>query len=113
MTKREMLEMVIAGTINDEVIEMAQKEIASLDAKNAKAKEKRIEKQAENAPIKEAIVNFLRNGKADAASVGIACEISTSKASAMLRQLKEAGVVVATAEKVAKRGAVNFYSLVE
>ena len=56
MTKREMMEKVIAGEISAEVIEMAKAEIVKMDEKNAKRREGISKKAKENAPIKEAIL---------------------------------------------------------
>ena len=63
MTNREFLENVVAGTINDEMIEHAQTALAQLDAQNTKRREKSAEKaiarEVEKAPIRNAILEVI------------------------------------------------------
>ena len=44
MTKREAFEAVINGTINEEVIEVMEKELANLEQRSVREAEKRAEK---------------------------------------------------------------------
>jgi len=91
MTKREAMEFVIANVQNQEVVDLFRKEIASIDAKNAKAKEKRIEKSNEDAPLVAQVTEVLGNG--ERLTAGVVAErlgVSTSKAVVLM---KKAGAV--------------------
>lgn len=98
MTKREFLNAIIAGEINEEIIEHAKNEVVKLDERNAKRAGKPSKKAVENEPIKEAIVALLNHYKEltgealPASKVGEEIGISTAKASALLRQID--GLVV-------------------
>ena len=59
MTRRERLEMVIANTITDELIEECKAELVKMDEANAKRKEKVDPRKAENAEIMEKIIAVL------------------------------------------------------
>lgn len=110
MTKREFFEAVIA--LNDEVTkDFAKKELEKMDARNASRSSKPTAKQVENEGLKEQIPNLIGDGKT-AKGVGEAMNISTQKASALLRQMVENGLLVATEEKVDKRK-VKVYRLAE
>ena len=61
MTRRERLEMVIAGNITDELIEECKAEIEKMDTANAKRKEKENPHKAENASIMENIMGVVAN----------------------------------------------------
>lgn len=119
-TKNGFFKAVVAkvnGTTVDEMwtdealVEFAEGEIAKLAEANAKAAEKRAAKAAENDGIKEEILALLADGELTASEVGLAKEISTQKASAMLRQLETAGLVVSREVKRDKHKA-KAYKLV-
>ena len=112
MTYREMLEKVIANDINDEVIEKATERLERLDAENEKRKNRVSKKAAENEPIKAAILGVLGAEPKTASVIGGEVEISTQKASALLRQLVEAGSVAKTDVKVTGKGTQKGYTLV-
>ena len=87
MTKREAYEFVIATVDNQEVVDLFTKEIASIDAKNAKAKEKRMEKAAEDAPLVAQVSELFANG--ERLTAGVVAErlsISTSKAVVLMKK---------------------------
>ena len=119
MTMRKYHEAVLAipGCPAD-VAEKAKAEIAKLDATNAKRTEKAKEKAAENEPIKQAIYNLLvERGAMVASAIGAELttednEVSTSKASAMCRQMVEEGRLTACEVKVPKKGKVKQYTAV-
>ena len=88
MTMKEMLESVIAGTINDEVIEKAQ---AMLDAKaheaelrNARAATKRAEKVADEAGIVDSIVEFLGEEPVTASQIAEKFELKSAQKATIL-----------------------------
>ena len=107
-----MLEKVIANDINDEVIEKATERLEKLDAENEKRKNRVSKKAAENEPIKAAILGVLGAEPKTASVIGGEVEISTQKASALLRQLVEAGSVAKTDVKVTGKGTQKGYTLV-
>ena len=119
MTMRKYHEAVLAipGCPAD-VAEKARAEIAKLDATNAKRTEKAKEKAAENEPIKQAIYNLLvEKGAMVASAIGTELttednEVSTSKASAMCRQMVEEGRLTVCEVKVPKKGKVKQYTAV-
>ena len=119
MTMRKYHEAVLAipGCPAD-VAEKAKAEIAKLDATNVKRAEKAAEKAKENNPIKQAIYNLLvEKGAMVASAIGTELttednEVSTSKASAMCRQMVEEGRLTVCEVKVPKKGKVKQYTAV-
>ena len=119
MTMRKYHEAVLAipGCPAD-VAEKAKAEIAKLDATNVKRAEKAAEKAKENDPIKQAIYNLLvEKGAMVASAIGTELttednEVSTSKASAMCRQMVEEGRLTVCEVKVPKKGKVKQYTAV-
>lgn len=111
MTYREMLTAIVNGDLNEDVIEKAHERLERLDAENEKRKNRVSKKAAENEPIKEAILGVLGEKPKTATEVGAEVEISTQKASALLRQLVEAGSVVKTDVKVKGKGVQKGYTL--
>lgn len=108
MTNREMFEAIVNGNITDEVVAKAHDEIAKLDARNAKRKNTPSKKAIENAPIIEAIKGVLGEEPLTASEIAERVEISTQKASALLKQVE--GVKV-TDVKVKGKGTRKAYSL--
>ena len=112
MTRRDFYNAVINANFNDDATEFAKAEIAKLDATNEKRKSTPSKTAVANEPIKANIVKLLNeHGTMCAADVGGMLEITTQKASALLRQLVEAEALVAEEKKVPKKGAVKFYSV--
>ena len=111
MTNREFYTMVANGTLTEEVITKANEEIAKLDERNAKRASKPSKKSLENEPIKAKIVEFLADGSHLASEIASGCEISTSKASALCRQLVESGSLTVCDVKVKGKGTQKSYSL--
>lgn len=110
LTNREFFEKVIA--LNDtELTEFAQNAISKLDAKNAKARDKRIENHKADEPIINAIVNFLKEHKTALANeLAVACGVSTSKIVAVAKTID---CVKVERVKIPKVGERNQYSLTE
>ena len=111
MTNREFYTMVANGTLTEEVIAKANEEIVKLDERNAKRASKPSKKSLENEPIKAKIVEFLASGSHLASEIASGCEISTSKASALCRQLVESGSLTVCDVKVKGKGTQKSYSL--
>ena len=97
MTYVNALDVVLAGgEMTDEVIEKLNALKASLVKRNAKTGTRKPTKtQKENAEIKAQIVEFLADkDPMKAGDIGAAFEFSTQKASALLKQLVDEGIVV-------------------
>lgn len=108
MTNREMFTEIVNGNLTDEVIAKVNEELAKLDARNAKRRETPSKKSVENAPIIEAIKGVLTEEPQTATEIAEKVEISTQKASALLKQID--GLTVSDV-KVKGKGTRKAYSL--
>lgn len=90
MTKREMFEQMINGTIDMAVLkEFAEKELARLDHANAKAVERREAKALADEPLKAQILGVMSTDYMTATEIVKAVGIeglTTSKVSALLKK---------------------------
>lgn len=111
MTNREFYTAVANGNITEEVIAHASTAITKLDAALEKRKNAPNKKDAENAPILEAITNALTTEPVVAADIAAMVGISVQKASSLLRKLVASGVATVTEVKVPKRGTQKAYAL--
>lgn len=111
MTNREFYKAIANGEMNEELKNFALEGIKKLDHKNELRNSKPTKTAKENEPIKARITEILTtNDKPMLASeVASAVEISTQKASALLRQLVEGGVLAVDEVKVAKKGVQKIY----
>ena len=114
MTNRDFLNAIVTANLSDEITEKAQAMLAQMDARNEKRASTPSKKSVENAPLKDAIVALYTDEvkTLTASEVGAHLEVSTQKASALLRQMVEGGVLTAEEVKVPKKGKVKAYSLV-
>lgn len=90
MTKREFLNSVINGTINDEAIEVARKELAQMDAALEKRKNTLTPKQVANLELAEKIFEQLTESPKTASEVyalGIEGVTSANKVSSLCKLL--------------------------
>ena len=90
MTKREFLNSVINGTINDEAIEVARKELAQMDAALEKRKNTLTPKQVANLELAEQIFEQLTESPKTASEVyalGIEGVTSANKVSSLCKLL--------------------------
>lgn len=88
MTNREFLTAIMnTETIPEDVRAHAEKEIKKLDVRNAQRSSKPSKKQQENEPLLEKLYGFVFESPMTAAEAAEAMEISTQKASALLREL--------------------------
>lgn len=114
MTQREFLTKVIATTNEVEVREYAEKQLVKLDERNAKRSSTETKTQIENKEHKIKILEFLKDKDfTSACAIGVGCDISTNKASALCRQLVEDNKLIVTEIKSEKKGKVKGYKLVE
>lgn len=106
------MEMVIADTTNETIADFARSEIEKMDRKNELAKSRKSKKSAENEPIKEKIYSILNSDEVTTASVvAEKVEISTQKASALLRQMVEDGRITVEDVKVKGKGKQKGYKV--
>ena len=114
MTKRDFLNAVMNGEINDEIKAFAEEEIEKLDTANAKRREKTSKKREENKPLLDQIYNEILGEEPKTASeVAEVIQTSVQKASSLLRTLVEAGKAEAQEIKVPKNGKCKGYTKVE
>ena len=112
MTNREFFTAVSAGIINDEVIAHATSAIEKMDTANANRKSTPSKTAIANEPIKASIVALLtEKGAMVASAIGAELELSTSKVSALCRQLVKAEVLAVEDIKVKGKGTVKQYSI--
>ena len=110
MTKRELYNAVIEGTITDEVIDGYKELIKGLDHTNelrkTAAAKKAVEKEAVKAPIREAIVAVMTAEPKTAttliAEAGV--EIKPQAVPSLLKALIAEGAVVKSEVKVTGKG---------
>lgn len=113
MTTREFLNSIISANISEEVTNYAKEAVAKLDARNAKRASTPSKTAVANEPIKAQIMDYLADkGATTSTEIGGAVGISTQKASALLRQLTENGLLTSEEVKVPKRGKVKAYRIV-
>lgn len=108
MTKREFLEAVITANLTEEVVAYANAEVVKMDERNAKRKNSPSKRSIENEPIKVKIREVLTHEPQSASEIAEKVEISTQKASALLRQID--GLEV-TEIKVKGKGKVKGYAI--
>ena len=108
-TKREMLNAVAAGMMNDEVAAWARDEIAKMDRANELRRNKMSKKAKENLPVIEAIKGVLTDEPQTATVIGEKVGISTQKASALLRQIVSAGDAAKVDVKIKGKGTQKGY----
>lgn len=114
MTKREFLEKVITlEGVSEEMVAFAENEIEQIDASNKKAAERRAAKRAEDQPLVDKIMDMVEQSEAavTASEVGEMLEVSTQKASALLRRLVSDNVLAVEDIKKGSR-TVKGYTLV-
>lgn len=114
MTQKEFLTKVIETVADEELKAYAEKALEKMAARLAARKDKMTPKQEANAALKEQILAYFTENPSTAlgaAAVGEMFEISTQKASPLLRQMVEAGALTVEDVKVTGKGTVKSYSL--
>lgn len=111
MTRRERLEMVIANTITEELIEDCKTELAKLDASNASRKP--TAHQVENVKIGEDILTILSDEPKFVEDVlaGLDGELTRQRVSGILTNLVKDGKVHSEDVKVKGKGKRKAYTL--
>lgn len=113
MTQREFYTAITESEVSEELIAYATAQIEKLDAKNASRSSKPSKKSIENEPIKTAILDLMTDEYQPAATIAAALDITTSKASALLRQLHTDGKIGVEDIKIPKKGKCKGYKKVE
>lgn len=116
MTRREVYNAVLNGNTSEEVLNWFRAELSKMDTANEKRKTQPSKKDKENQPIKDSIFTLLSGkGPMVASAIGEALEISTSKASALCRQMVEDGRLSVAEVKSPKKGGgkVKQYTAIE
>ena len=112
MTNREFFISISKNeSLSDELREFAIAAIEKLDKRNSQRSSKPSKTAIANVPVKAAIVEYLSDKIGVAADIAAACGITTQKASALCRQLVEAGVLTSTEVKVKGKGKVKAYAI--
>lgn len=112
MTQREMLNSVINGTINDEVIATAQSMLDKMDERNAKRAAAPKKVNPEKVALIEKIATLMADGQSRIAKeIGEAIEISTSQASGLCGQMVKSGTLIANEVKIPKVGKRIAYTI--
>ena len=110
MTNREFFTAIVNSDLNDEMKAFATEAIAKLDARNAKRANTLSKTQKENAPLIEKIASLLTSEPKLASELAKEMEISTQKASALVKKVE--GVSVCDV-KVKGKGTQKGYFLAE
>lgn len=121
MTQREFLTKVMNGEMSEEIQQYAAMTIEKAEIAKAKkaekAKNEPSAKAIENAPIKEKIMEYLKNTTARedrvASVVASNCEISTQKASRLLLELFNDSKLTREPIKLPKKSVQFTYSIAE
>lgn len=111
MTNKEFFANVISANLSDRMNEKARAMLGQLTKEREKASARvNSKKLAENAPILDAIRNLMRDGKKRLTSeIAVELELSTPKASALLRQLVALGELDVEDVKLKGKGAQKGY----
>lgn len=114
MTNREFYTAISEGKLTDEIKEFAVAAIEKLDNRNANRSAKPTKAQLENAPIKQALLDYLtaNAGQFTEGDLGTALGVTHNKAGALARQLVAEGKVTSAEVKIAKVGKRKVYSIV-
>lgn len=110
MTKREFYVAITNGEMNEEIMEQASHYLEKLDAELEKRRNTRTKKQEENELLKNDIVEKLTAEPQTATVIGELFEISTQKASALLRQLVDDGRAIKEDVKISGKGTQKAYT---
>lgn len=111
MTKREVLNAIVNGEINEEVVTWAGAQIEKMDAANEKRRNSVSKKAQENAPLVDRIVDeILGEEPKTATDIAAVLEVSVQKASSLARRAVAEGDAVAHDIKVKGKGTMKGYT---
>ena len=114
MTTREFYTIIADSNLADDVKAFATASLEKLDARNANRSAKPTKAQLENAPIKQALLDYLtaNDGQFTEGDLGTALGVTHNKAGARARQLVAEGKVTSAEVKLPKVGKRKVYSIV-
>lgn len=114
MTQREFFTKVIEANISEELTTKAQELVAGLDKRNAQKSATMTKTQKENEVFKASMLETLEKGKGYlAVEIASAMGFSTSKASALAKQLVAEGKATVADVKVKGKGTQKSYTFLE
>lgn len=116
VTRRAVYTTIQKCDVPEWVRTWVEGELTKMDTANANRQSKPSKKEQENQPIKDGIFALLcERGSMVASAIGEAMNISTSKASALCRQMVEDGKLSVVEVKSAKKGGgkVKQYTAIE
>lgn len=114
MTQREFFTKVIEANISEELTTKAQELVAGLDKRNAQKSATMTKTQKENEVFKASMLETLEKGKGYlAVEIASAMGFSTSKASALAKQLVTEGKATVADVKVKGKGTQKSYTFLE
>lgn len=112
MTQREFITRAIKANIDEEMNAKGAELLAGLDKRNAQKSATMTKTQKENEVLKANMLEKLERGKGYlAAEIGSAMGFSTSKASALAKQLVDEGKATVVDVKVKNKGTQKQYTL--
>lgn len=112
MTQREFFTKVIEANVNEELSSKAKELIEALDKRNAQKASTQTKTQKENEVLKASMVEKLESGKGYlAVEIASAMGFSTSKASALAKQLVAEGKATVADVKVKGKGMQKSYTI--
>lgn len=113
MTKREFLNSIMNGEMNEELVAFATNELEKMDTANEKRRTQISKTAAANAPLLEKIENeILCDEPMTATDVAGVLEVSVQKASALCRKLVADGKAAETMVKITGKGKQKAYTKV-
>lgn len=112
MTMKAFLTAVITADVSADVTAFATNELAKIDTKNAKRRATPTQAQIDNDALMLALVAGVGAGEVVTASkIALDMDISTQKASALLRNAVANGLLVETEPVKGKSGKVKAFTL--
>lgn len=114
MTQREFFTKVIEASISDDLTNKAWELRNNLDKRNAQKSATMTKTQKENEVLKAGMLKKLEKGKGYlAAEIGTIMGFSTSKATALAKQLVNEGKATVAEVKVTGKGTQKSYTLLD
>lgn len=111
MTMKEFYTQVAANVLTDEMVEFAQQKLGGLEISSRRKAEAIKEKNAEGFKLIREF--FVAHGEEQAltSEIAEATDMTTSKASALLRKMAESGELIQGELRIAKKGIRKVYRM--
>lgn len=112
MTQREFYTKIVEANVNEEITKKANELLEAMNERNAKKASTQTKTQKENETLKNEMLKSLEQGKNYLASeIGEVMGFSTSKASALAKQLVNEGKATVADVKVKGKGTQKSYTI--